>query len=62
MPNVMDKRLLGLVWGLPSSFVLPSVAACRRALAHIHPRLTQLQATDRRRHPRPAYAAAGARF
>ncbi len=27
----------GLVWGLPTSFALPSVAACRRALAHIGP-------------------------
>ena len=58
----MDKHLLKVVWGLPVSFVLPSVATCRRALAHIRPRLTQLQATDRRRFPRPAHAAAGARF
>jgi hypothetical protein len=42
----MDKHLLGLVWGLPTSFALPSVAACRRALAHIRPRLMQLQAAD----------------
>jgi hypothetical protein len=42
----MDKHLLGLVWGLPTSFALPSVAACRRALAYIRPRLTQLQAVD----------------
>jgi hypothetical protein len=31
----MDKRLLGLVWNLPASFSLPSVAACRGALARI---------------------------
>jgi hypothetical protein len=42
----MDKHLLGLVWGLPASFALPSVATCRRALARITPRLTQLQAAD----------------
>jgi len=35
----MDKHLLGAVWGLPASFALPSVAACRRALALIRPRL-----------------------
>ena len=45
----MDKRLLGLVWGLPASFALPSVATCRRMLAHIRPRLMQLQAADRAR-------------
>ena len=39
--TTMDKHLLGLVWGLPASFALPSVAACRRALAHIRPRLTR---------------------
>jgi hypothetical protein len=49
----MDKHLLGLVWDLPTSFALPSVAACRRALAHIRPRLTQPQAADdARRGPR----------
>jgi hypothetical protein len=49
----MDKYLLRLVWGLPTSFALPSVEACRRALAHIRPRLTQLQAADdARRHAR----------
>jgi len=46
MRFTMDKHLLGLVWGLPTSFALPSVAACRRALAHIRPRLMQLQAAD----------------
>ena len=50
----MDKHLLGLVWGLPKSFALPSAAACRRALAHIRPRLLQLQAADdARRFARP---------
>jgi len=50
----MDKHLLGLVWGLPESFALPSVAACRRALAHIRPRLMQMQAADdARRFARP---------
>jgi len=50
----MDKHLLGLVWGLPTSFALPSVAACRRALAHIRLRLMQMQAADdARRFARP---------
>jgi hypothetical protein len=50
----MDKHLLGMVWGLPESFALPSVAACRRALAHIRPRLMQMQAADdARRFARP---------
>ena len=54
MPIAMDKHLLGLVWGLPSSFALPSVAACRRALVRIRPRLMQLQAADdARRFARP---------
>ncbi|MEO5845466.1 MAG: hypothetical protein ABIQ33_11570 [Caldimonas sp.] len=49
----MDKHLLGMVWGLPASFALPSVAACQRALAHIRPWLMQLQAADAaRRYPR----------
>jgi len=43
----MDKNLLGLVWGLPTSFALPSVADCRRAMALIGPRLMQLQALTR---------------
>ena len=47
----MDKHLLGLVWGLPASFALPSVAACRRALVHIQPRLEQLQLADDVRLP-----------
>jgi len=42
----MDKHLLGMVWGLPASFALPSVGVCRRMLAHIRPRLMQLQAAD----------------
>jgi hypothetical protein len=42
----MDKHLLGLVWDLPTSFALPSVAACRRALVHIRPRLMQLPPAD----------------
>jgi len=55
MRLTMDKHLLGVVWGLPASFVLPSVAACRRALAVIRPRLMQLQAADAaRRQPRLA--------
>ncbi|HEY2561692.1 MAG TPA: hypothetical protein VGI48_18425 [Caldimonas sp.] len=33
----MDKHLVGLAWGLPPSFVLPSVAACRRALVAVKP-------------------------
>ena len=33
----MGKHLLGLVWGLPASFSLPSLASCRRALAKIGP-------------------------
>ena len=54
----MDKHLLGTVWGLPASFALPSVAACRRALALIRPLLAQLQAADAaRRHPRLALRA-----
>ena len=54
----MDKRLLGLVWGLPASFALPSVAACRRALAVIRPALVRLQAADAaRRQPRLAIRA-----
>jgi len=54
----MDKHLLGLVWCLPASFALPSVAACRRALAHIRPRLIHLQAGDAaRRYPRFAVQA-----
>ena len=53
----MDKHLLGLVWGLPASFALPSVAACRRALALIRPRLMQLQAADAAR--RSARSAPG---
>jgi hypothetical protein len=48
----MDKHLLGLVWGLPAWFALPSVPACRRALAQIRPRLLQLQADDVRRDAR----------
>ena len=52
----MDKHLLGTVWGLPASFALPSVAACRRALAVIRPWLMQLQAADAaRRQPRLAF-------
>ena len=51
----MDKHLLGDP-GLPASFALPSVAACRRALAVIRPRLIQLQAADAtRRQPRLAF-------
>ena len=46
----MDKRLLGLVWGLPASFALPSAAAGYLTLAHIRPRLMQLQAADGARH------------
>ena len=50
----MDKQLLRLVWGLPESFTLPSVAACRRALTRIGPRLVQMQAAkDARRFARP---------
>ena len=50
----MDKHLLRLVWGLPESFALPSVAACRRALTRIGPRLVPMQAgKDRRRFARP---------
>ena len=45
----MDKNILGLVWGLPTSFALPSVADCRRAMALIGPRLAQLQAADEAR-------------
>src|SRR6186713_2956566 len=54
----MDKHLLGLMWGLPASFALPSVAACRRALACMRTRLPQPQApaVERRRFPRPAAA------
>ena len=55
----MDKHLLGLMWGLPASFALPSVAACRRALTCVRNRLPQLlqaPAVERRRHPRPAAA------
>jgi len=54
----MDKHLLGLMWGLPASFALPSVAACRRALACLRTRLPQRQApaVERRRFPRPAAA------
>ena len=55
----MDKHLLGLVWGLPASFALPSVAACRRALTLMRPRLMQLE-VDRRRPPPPAPGDAGA--
>jgi hypothetical protein len=33
----MTKHLVGLVWDLPASFLLPSVAACRRALAAVKP-------------------------
>jgi len=52
----MDKHLLGMVWGLPASFALPSVATCRRVLAHIRPRLMQLQAANAaRRQPRLAF-------
>jgi hypothetical protein len=29
----MGKHLVGLVWDLPASFALPSLAACRRAVA-----------------------------
>jgi hypothetical protein len=46
MRNTMDKHLLGLIWGLPSSFALPSVAACRCALADIRLRLTELEAAN----------------
>ena len=55
MPLTMDKNLLGMVWGLPAYFALPSVAACRRALAQIRPQLMQLQAggfPERRRKAR----------
>jgi hypothetical protein len=40
----MGKHLVGLVWDLPASFVLPSLAACRRALANVKPpsRIPQL--------------------
>jgi len=34
----MGKHLVGLVWDLPVSFVLPSLAACRRAIACVKPR------------------------
>jgi hypothetical protein len=55
MRLIMEKYLLGLVWGLPASFALPSVTTCRRALAQIRPRLMQLQAEDAaRRYPRLA--------
>jgi hypothetical protein len=57
----MDKHLLGAIWGLPASFALPSVAACRRALALIRPRLTQLKAADAARY-RLAHAASAARY
>jgi len=54
----MDKHLLGLVWGLPASFALPSVAACRRALTLMRPRLMQLEVDDAaRRRPHPATRA-----
>jgi hypothetical protein len=54
----MDKHLLGAVWGLPATFALPSVAACRRALALIRPRLVQLQTADAARpYPRLALRA-----
>jgi len=59
----MDKNLLKLVWGLPASFVLPSVATCRRALLHIRPRLTHPQ--ERRavdRSPRLAFQAGHGQF
>jgi hypothetical protein len=36
--KVMGKHLVGLVWDLPASFVLPSLAACRRAIAYVKPR------------------------
>jgi hypothetical protein len=42
----MDKHLLGLVWGLPSSFALPSVASCRRALANLRLRSIGMPSTD----------------
>jgi hypothetical protein len=55
MRLTMEKHLLGLVWGLPASFALPSVTTCRRVLAQIRPRLMQLQAADAaRRSPRLA--------
>jgi len=56
----MDKHLLKLVWGLPASFVLPSVATCRRALVYIRPRLMQPQ--ERRRSPRLALQAGHGQF
>jgi len=56
MRITMDKHLLGLVWGLPASFALPSVATCRRVLTHIRPRLMQLQAANAaRRQPLLAF-------
>ena len=56
MRRTMEKHLLGMVWGLPASFSLPSVATCRRVLAQIRPRLIQLQAADAvRRSPRLAF-------
>ncbi|HSC64907.1 MAG TPA: hypothetical protein VLD35_14800 [Caldimonas sp.] len=60
----MNKHLLGLVWGLPASFALPSVSACRRALVCMRPRLAQLRWTgvDRRHFPRTAVGASGANF
>jgi hypothetical protein len=58
----MDKHLLGAIWGLPASFALPSVAACRRALALIKPRLRQLQAADVARYPRLPQPASAVRF
>jgi hypothetical protein len=58
----MDKHLLGAVWGLPASFALPSVAASRRALALIRPRLRELEAAEAARYPRLAAAAPAARY
>jgi len=60
MRLTMDKHLLKLVWGLPASFVLPSVATCRRALVYIRPRLMQPQ--ERRRSPRLALQAGHGQF
>jgi hypothetical protein len=55
----MGEKLLRLVWNLPTSFSLPSPAACRRALARMQPAAVlapPARNTEQRRHPHWFYA------
>ncbi|HEX4236067.1 MAG TPA: hypothetical protein VH041_17410 [Caldimonas sp.] len=42
----MGKHLVELVWDLPASFALPSLAACRRAVASVQRRAATWRSAD----------------